>query len=82
MGWCLHNQLADTRVHFEDWAATVKELISTESNGLASQGAYFKMHNLKVHTPWRERLHLISPAAGLQREPRDSIQQRGGEDGA
>ena len=54
MGWCLHNQLVDTRVHFEDWAATVKELISAESNGLASQGAYFKMLNLKVHTPWRE----------------------------
>ena len=82
MGWCLHNQLADTRVHFEDWAATVKELISAESNGLASQGAYFKMLNLKVHTPWREDWRTVSLAAGLQREPGDSIQQRGGKDGA
>jgi len=73
MGWNIHNHLADTRVHFKDLAATIKELIATESNGLTSQGIYLKMHNLKVHTPRLDWLRLVSLAAGLQREPGDSI---------
>lgn len=47
MGWSLYKQLSDNKAHFNDWAAAVKELIST-SSGVTLTGNYFKMENIKV----------------------------------